>query len=104
MNLWGEKACVPNELAHQIFDAADADFDETVTPAEYNTLGEDTEIENSLDKVVDKMTEGEDQYEPVQMPAFRHVDGNGDGSLDNAEIMTCSKERLEGAFRHWMMQ
>lgn len=95
MDIWGGKACVPNELAHQIFDAADADFDEKVTQDEYNSLGEDTEIENILDDAADQETKGEDQYEPVQMPEFKHVDGNGDGGLDMDEIMKMFKMEIK---------
>jgi len=87
MDIWGLKACVPNELTQQIFDVADANFDERVTPEEYNAIGEDTDMENVFDKHADKMTKGEDQYEPVQMPAFRHVDADSDGKLDKTEIM-----------------
>jgi len=95
MNQWGEKACVPDELAQQIFDAGDADFNNEVSPDEYNAIGEDTDMENVIDKVADKTTEGEDQYEPVQLPAFRHVDSNADGQLDKDEIMNIFKQEIK---------
>jgi len=94
MNMWGEKACVPTELANQIMDAADVDNNEEVTPAEYNAIGEDTDFENTIDKVADKTTKGEDQYEPVQLPAFRHVDFNSDGQLDKDEVLKNFKEEI----------
>jgi len=95
MNMWGEKACVPSELANQIMDAADADNNDEVTPAEYNALGEDTGLEDTIDEFADKTTEGEDQYEPVQLPAFRHVDSNSDGQLDQDEVMKIFKEEIK---------
>lgn len=95
LNIWGKKACVPNEMAQQIFDFADANFDDRVTPAEYGSIGEDTDAEDVLDKYADKETKGEDQYEPVQMPAFRHVDGNKDGQLDQVEIMDMFKREIK---------
>jgi len=95
LNIWGKKACVPNEMAQQIFDFADGNFDDRVTPAEYGTIGEDTDAEDVLDKHADKETKGEDQYEPVQMPAFRHVDGNNDGQLDQVEIMDMFKREIK---------
>jgi len=94
MNKWGEKACVPSALANQIMDAADVDNNEEVTPAEYNAIGEDTEFENTIDKVADKETEGEDQYEPVQLPAFRHEDFNSNGQLEKDEVMKTFKEEI----------
>lgn len=95
LDKWGKKACVPNEMAQQLFDFADANFDDRVTPAEYGTLGEDTNVEDVLDKHADQSTKGEDQYEPVQMPAFRHVDGNKDGQLDQVEIMDMFKREIK---------
>jgi len=95
MNQWGAKACVPDELAQQIFDAGDADFNGEVSPAEYNAIGEDTAVEKVIDTAADKETKGEDQYEPVQLPAFRHIDGNSDGQLDKDEIMNIFKQEIK---------
>lgn len=94
LNAWGAKQCVPNEMAEQMFTAADADRDGLVSYDEFNILGEDTGIEDAVDKVTDKLTEGEDQYEPVQMPAFRHVDSNSDGKLDKDEVMNIFKNEI----------
>lgn len=91
---WGVKACVPDEIANQIFDAADSDFDNKVTAAEYRAVGEDTEIEHTLDQHADKLTEGEDQYEPVQLPAFRHVDSDSNGKLDEKELLKMYRDEI----------
>jgi hypothetical protein len=94
-NAWGLKACVPNELVYQIFDLADKNRDKQVTPSEWKDMGEHTAFESTLDGFADQWTKGEDQYEPVHMPAFRHVDSNNDGELDDNEIMKLFKLELE---------
>lgn len=94
MDTWGMKACVPSHLAQQIFTAADADYNKEVSPEEYNALGEDTDLESSIDKFADKTSKGEDEYEPVKLPAFRHMDSNSDGQLDSEEIMKIFKQEI----------
>jgi len=92
---WGLKACVPNELVQQIFDIADSNYDAHVSHKEWKAIGENTDIEQVLDTFTDKLTRGEDQYEPVQLPAFRHLDVNSDEELDADEIMKLFKDEIK---------
>jgi hypothetical protein len=95
MEEWAVKACVPDEIAHQIFDIADSSYDQHIDAAEWKAIGENTSIEELLDSFADKLTQGEDQYEPVQLPAFRHLDTSKDGELDKEEIMKLFKDEIK---------
>lgn len=94
MDDWSLTACVPNELSHQVFDVADVDFNQEVSPSEWADVGEDLKIEQILDQFADRRTKGEDEYEPTELPGFGDIDTTQDGKLDEDEIMKMFKDEI----------
>lgn len=83
---FGQKMCVSNEMVMQIFDMTDRNLDKKVDPKEFDQVGEDTKAEGALDKVVDPLSEGDDEYAPVKLPQFEEFDKNKDNILDQNEM------------------
>lgn len=77
--------CVPDEMAVQMFGAADLNHDKVVDKVEYEQAAEDTKAESALDEAIDPLTDGEDQYSEVKLPGFELFDTDGSGSLDTDE-------------------
>lgn len=80
------KMCVPDEMAMQIFVDADADANKELSQEEYEHSGEDTAIEAEVDAVADQKG-GDDQHHEVQVPTFEDWDVDGNGVLDEDEMM-----------------
>jgi len=92
---FGHKACVPDEMLRQLWDAANLDMDDSISKKEFNELGENTAIESVIDKWADRATQGEDQYEPVVLPDFHHVDADGDGKLNTDEVVNIFRSEMQ---------
>jgi len=82
---WGHKACVPDEMTEQIFHQADKNVDHTIDAEEFARSGEDTVHEEAIDDALEKDSEGDDEYNPVQTPPLEEFDDNNDGGLDKEE-------------------
>merc|ERR1719327_2158703 len=84
------KMCVSEPIAMQIFKEADKDFNERVTPDEWEQGGEDSRLERAVDDVIDANTGGCGEKHHVvdqEKPIFEELDFNGDGFLDETELM-----------------
>jgi len=82
---FGEKMCVSDEMTMQIFDMADADQDKELTPEEWDSVGEESAAEEAIDKAVDSVSEGDQEYSEVKPPYFDDIDADGDGVLSKEE-------------------
>jgi len=98
--LWNEKACVPDEMAEQIFSEADLNQDKVIDKSEFKDAGEDTKNEDAMDKALEKVSEGDDEYNSVQNPPLEEFDGNKDGALDNGEVKEVFQHELERRTEH----
>jgi len=88
---FGEKMCVSDEMAMQLFSMADRDRNKVIDPKEWNSVGEDTHGEKAIDDAVDdkideSKTVSDDEYNEVSMPAFEEFDKDGNGELEDGEI------------------
>lgn len=81
------KMCIPDEMSLQLWNEADANGDGVITNIEFENVGEDTQAEEGIDKIVDPDTEGDDEYNEVKMPAFDTFDQNSDGKIDMKEFV-----------------
>mmetsp|Transcript_102645 Transcript_102645/g.203767 ORF Transcript_102645/g.203767 Transcript_102645/m.203767 type:complete len:297 (+) Transcript_102645:44-934(+) len=91
--------CIPQDLANKMFDDADRNHDESVTTKEWNSSGEDTQIEYEVDKFADKHVEPKkeapedvarnalkDLVGEVKAPAFEDMDKDNDGKITEWEL------------------
>lgn len=83
---YGHKMCVSDEMVMQMFAKADADRDKEVTPAEFNSVGEEHAAEQVVDAAADPVTEGDQEYNEVHTPHFEEFDKDGDEVLSGDEI------------------
>jgi len=97
---WNEKACVPDEMSEQIFHQADTNQDKVIDKSEWKEAGEDTKHEQAMDKALEKVSEGDDEYNPVQNPPFKEFDHNDDGALDESEQKDAFKHEVGRRSEH----
>merc|ERR1719201_1320973 len=85
---FGEKMCVSDEMALQVFLMADRDRNNVIDPKEWGQVGEDTAAEQAIDNSVDDTTasKADDEYNEVMIPPFKEFDANKDGVLDKKEL------------------
>jgi len=92
--------CIPEDTANSMFDAGDGNHDGMITEKEWNSSGEDTEFEYQVDKFSDKHVEPQpeppedvarnalaDLIGEVKAPPFKSLDKNGDGVLNDWEMV-----------------
>lgn len=92
--------CIPQDTANSMFAAGDGNHDGMITEKEWNSSGEDTAFEYEVDKFSDKHVELEPQAPEdvarnaladligeVKAPQFKTLDKNGDGMLDDWEMV-----------------
>merc|ERR550537_427618 len=77
---FGEKMCVSDEMAMQLFSMADRNRDKVIDPKEWDRVGEDTAAEQSIDESVDdtKASKSDDVYNEVKIPPFETFDADKD--------------------------
>lgn len=88
---FGEKMCVSDEMAMQLFSMADRNRDKVIDPKEWKRVGEDTNGEKAIDDAVDRKIDAskdisDDEYNEASMPAFEEFDKDGNGELDDDEV------------------
>jgi len=98
--LWNEKACVPDEMAEQIFSEADLNQDKVIDEAEFKDAGEDTAMEEAMDKGLEEASEGDDEYNSVQNPPLEEFDENKDGALDESEAKDVFEHEMHRRTEH----
>lgn len=79
-------ACVSDEMASQMFSEADKNGDGVIDPLEYEHVGENTQLEEGVDIIMDPETQGDDEYNPVKLPPLESFDGDKDGKLSLKEL------------------
>lgn len=97
---WGEKACVSDEMQTQVFQQADLNADHVIDKKEFEAAGEVTKNEQVMDKALEKVSEGDDEYNPVQNPPLEDFDANKDGALDKDEAKEMFEHELERRTEH----
>lgn len=93
--VWGEKACIPDEMTEQVFSEADINQDKVIDEDEFKEAGEDSKNEEAMDKALEKVSEGDDEYNSVQNPPIEEFDKNKDGALDESEAKDVFEHELE---------
>merc|ERR1719201_220258 len=97
---FGEKMCVSDEMALQVFMMADRDRNNVIDPKEWGQVGEDTAAEQAIDNSIDGTTasQADDEYSEVKMPPFKEFDANKDGVLDKKELQNVLEFELYRRF------
>merc|ERR1719408_1016284 len=97
---FGEKMCVSDEMALQLFLMADRDVSNGIDRKEWGQLGEDTAAEQAIDDSVDgtDAAQADDEYNEVKMPPFKEFDADGDGVLDKKELQNVLEFELYRRF------
>lgn len=83
---FAKKMCVSDEMIRQMFHEADRNQDGDVNPIEFDKGGEDTQLEEGVDMMMDTHTGGDDEYNPVKLPALEAFDADGDKKLSKEEL------------------
>lgn len=97
---WSEKACIPDEMTEQVFSEADLNQDKVIDMNEFKEAGEDSKNEEAMDKALEKVSEGDDEYNSVQNPPLEEFDNNKDGALDESEAKEVFEHELERRTEH----
>jgi len=97
---WSKKACVPDEMAEQVFSEADLNQDKVIDKSEFKEAGEDTKNEEAMDEALEKTSEGDDEYNSVQNPPLEEFDDNKDGALDESEAKEVFEHELGRRTEH----
>jgi len=97
---WSKSACVPDEMAEQVFSEADLNQDKVIDKSEFEEAGEDTKNEEAMDKALEKVSGGDDEYNSVQNPPLEEFDGNKDGVLDGSEAKEVFEHELGRRTEH----
>jgi len=97
---WNEKACVPDEMAEQIFSEADLNQDKVIDKTEFKDAGEDTKNEEAMDKALEKVSQGDDEYNSVQNPPLEEFDDDNSGGLDESEAKEAFQHEIERRTEH----
>merc|ERR1719326_931512 len=97
---WGEAACVPDEMSEQVFSEADLNQDKVIDESEFKEAGEDTKSEEAMDEALEKVSEGDDEYNSVQNPPLEEFDENKDGALDESEAKEAFEHEIERRTEH----
>jgi len=92
---WAKTACIPDEMQTQVFQQADLNADHVIDKKEFETAGEWSKNEQAMDKALEKVSEGDDEYNPVQNPPLEEFDENKDGALDKDEAKEMYEHELE---------
>jgi len=97
----GHKMCVPDEMVTQLFLDADKNQDKKLTKEEFESVGEDTQVEEAIDGALQNETQGDDEFNPVQSPTDEDgdkvidvFDDNQDGTLDQNEFQDAAEFEL----------
>jgi hypothetical protein len=97
---FSRKACVPDEMNEQTFSAADFNQDKVIDKKEFEGAGESSKNEEAMDEALEKVSEGDDEYNPVQNPPLEEFDENKDGALDESEAKDMFEHELERRTDH----
>lgn len=92
--------CIDRDTAGRMFSSGDVNHDGIITEKEWNSSGEDTVFEYQVDKFADKHVEPQPEAPEdiarnalaeligeVKAPPFETLDKNGDGRLDDWEMV-----------------
>jgi len=95
------KACIPDEMVFQIFAEADSNKDKLIEKSEWKEgAGEETVNEKAMDDALEDVSEGDDEYNPVQNPPFVEFDKNDDGALDKKEQHDMFEHEIDRRTEH----
>jgi len=97
---WASKACIPDEMNTQIFQEADLNQDHVIDKEEFGKAGEWSKNEQIMDKALEKVSEGDDEYNTVQNPPLEEFDADKDGALDKDEANHMFEHELERRTEH----
>jgi len=97
---FSEKACITDEKTEQMFSEADLNQDKVLNKEEWDNSGEDTKSEEAMDKALEKVSQGDDEYDSVQNPPLEEFDENKDGALDESEAKEAFEHELERRTEH----
>lgn len=98
--VWSEKACVPDEMSEQVFSEADLNQDKVIDMDEFKAAGEGSKNEEAMDEALEKVSEGDDEYNSVQNPPLEEFDENNDGALDTAEAKEVFEHEVDRRTEH----
>merc|ERR1719265_2553967 len=87
-------------MAEQIFSEADLNQDKVIDKTEFKDAGEDTKNEEAMDEALEKVSQGDDEYDSVQNPPLEEFDANKDGALDESEAKDAFEHELERRTEH----
>merc|ERR550537_1385757 len=79
----------------QVFQEADLNQDHVIDKEEFGKAGEVSKNEEAMDKALEKVSEGDDEYNSVQNPPIEEFDKNKDGALDESEAKDVFEHELE---------
>lgn len=97
---FSHKACIPDEKTEQMFSEADSNQDKVLSSEEWGTAGEETKSEEAMDEALEKVSQGDDEYDSVQNPPLEEFDANKDGALDESEAKDAFEHELERRTEH----
>jgi len=97
---FSHKACITDEKTEQMFSEADSNQDKVLSKEEWGFAGEETKSEEAMDEALEKVSQGDDEYDSVQNPPLEEFDANKDGALDESEAKDAFEHELERRTEH----